>query len=58
MPTYGTQLSMSELAPEDAINRLDALYKNQKYSELDLSTAPQLLALHPPANGADASSTK
>jgi hypothetical protein len=45
-----TQLSMSELTPQDAVNRLDTLYNNQKYSELDLGTALQLLALRPPAN--------
>jgi hypothetical protein len=47
-----TQLSMSELAPQEAVNRLDTLYDNQKYSELDLGTALQLLALRPQANGA------
>ncbi len=47
-----TQLSMSELTPQDAVNRLDTLYNNQKYSELDLGTALQLLALRPQANGA------
>jgi hypothetical protein len=47
-----TQLSMSELAPQDAVNRLDTLYNNQKYSELDLGTALQLLALRPQSNGA------
>jgi hypothetical protein len=47
-----TQLSMSELAPQDAVNRLDTLYNNQKYSELDLGTALQLLALRPQANSA------
>ena len=46
-----TQLSMSELAPQDAVNRLDTLYNNQKYSELDLGTALQLLALRPQPNG-------
>src|SRR5580698_4119103 len=47
-----SQLSMSELTPQDAVNRLDTLYNNQKYSELDLGTALQLLALRPQANGA------
>ena len=47
-----TQLSMSELTPQDAVSRLDTLYNNQKYSELDLGTALQLLALRPQANGA------
>jgi hypothetical protein len=41
---------MSELAPQDAVNRLDTLYNNQKYSELDLGTALQLLALRPQNN--------
>ena len=45
-----TQLSMSEVTPEDVVNRLDTLYNNQKYSELDLGTALQLLALRPDAN--------
>ncbi len=54
-----TQLSMSELTPQDAVNRLDTLYNNQKYSELDLGTALQLLALRPQGNGAGhASSNK
>jgi len=47
-----TQLSMSELTPQDAVARLDTLYNNQKYSELDLGTALQLLALRPQANDA------
>lgn len=51
-----TQLSMSELAPEEAVNRLDNLYANQKYSELDLGTALQLLALR--AQGNQRSSSK
>ena len=45
-----TQLSMSELTPQDAVHRLDTLYNNQKYSELDLGTALQLLALRPQTN--------
>jgi len=40
-----TQLSMAELTPDEAVQRLDTLYDNQKYSELDLGTALQLLAL-------------
>jgi hypothetical protein len=39
------ELSTSELTPEEAVSRLDALYGNQKYSELDLGSALQLLAL-------------
>jgi hypothetical protein len=52
-----TQLSMSELAPQDAVNRLDTLYDNQKYSELDLGTALQLLALRPQPTGAHTDSS-
>src|SRR5260221_8454882 len=51
-----SQLSMSELAPQDAVTRLDNLYNNQKYSELDLGTALQLLALHAQSDGAGHSS--
>jgi hypothetical protein len=40
-----SELSMSELTPGEAVHRLDALYGNQKYSELDLGSALQLLAL-------------
>lgn len=47
-----SQLSMAELSPQDAVTRLDNLYNNQKYSELDLGTALQLLALRPQGNGA------
>jgi hypothetical protein len=36
---------MSELKPEDAVKRLDTLYANRKYSELDLGTALQVLAI-------------
>ena len=45
-----TQLSMAELSPEDTVKRLDTLYNNQKYSELDLGTALELLALRPQPN--------
>jgi len=51
-----SQLSMSELTPQDAVNRLDTLYNNQKYSELDLGTALQLLALRPQANSSSPAS--
>jgi hypothetical protein len=36
---------MSELKPADAVKRLDTLYANRKYSELDLGTALQVLAI-------------
>jgi hypothetical protein len=53
-----TQLSMAEVTPQDAVNRLDTLYNNQKYSELDLGTALQLLALRPAATDASHTSGK
>ncbi|HTQ24452.1 MAG TPA: hypothetical protein VMI09_07120 [Candidatus Binataceae bacterium] len=39
------ELAMLELKPEDAVKRLDTLYANRKYSELDLGTALQVLAI-------------
>jgi|ERR1700722_3568829 hypothetical protein len=38
------QLSMAELTPDEAVKKLDTLYSNSKYSELDLGQALQLLA--------------
>ncbi len=40
-----SELSTGEFTPEVAVKRLDTLYANQKYSELDLGSALQLLAL-------------
>ena len=39
------QLSTNELTPKQAVNQLDSLYSNQKYSELDLGQALQVLTL-------------
>ena len=39
------ELSMNDTRPEDAISKLDALYANPKYSELDLGQALQALPL-------------
>jgi hypothetical protein len=39
------ELAMSELKPAEAVRRLDTLYANRKYSELDLGTALQVLAI-------------
>jgi len=39
------QLSMGEVTPEKAVKRLDDLYANQKYSELDLGEALQTLTI-------------
>jgi hypothetical protein len=37
------QLSMADLTPRQAVKRLNDLYANQKYSELDLGEALQIL---------------
>jgi hypothetical protein len=47
------QLSMAELTPDQAVKKLDTLYSNPKYSELDLGQALQLLAAGTPLNQAD-----
>ena len=39
------QLSMGDLKASDAVKRLDELYSNQKYSELDLGEALQTLTI-------------
>lgn len=39
------QLSTNELTPAQAVKQLDTLYSNQKYSELDLGQALQILAV-------------
>jgi hypothetical protein len=44
------QLSMAELTPDQAVKKLDTLYANPKYSELDLGQALQLLAAGTPLN--------
>lgn len=41
----GRELSMADLSPSQAVNRLNELYSNPKYSELDLGQALQLLTL-------------
>jgi hypothetical protein len=42
------ELSTTELTPELAVKKLDMLYANPKYSELDLGQALQLLAAKAP----------
>lgn len=37
------ELSMNNIRPDEAVRRLDALYSNPKYSQLDLGQALQLL---------------
>ncbi len=39
------ELSMADLRPEAAVKHLDELYSNQKYSELDLGEALQMLTI-------------
>jgi len=41
-----SELSMADLTPEVTIKRLDEIYSNQKYTELDLGQALQMLTLH------------
>lgn len=43
------ELSTAELTPDRAVKKLDALYANPKYSELDLGQALQLLIARAPA---------
>jgi hypothetical protein len=37
------ELSMNGITPDDAVRKLDALYSNPKYSQLELGQALQLL---------------
>jgi hypothetical protein len=50
------QLSMAELTPDEAVKKLDTLYSNPKYSQLDLGQALQLLAAGTPIDHSSASS--
>src|SRR5262249_46883696 len=47
------ELAMAELRPDDAVKRLDALYADRKYGELDLGTALQVLAIRTPSENAE-----
>ena len=38
------ELSMSDVSADEAVKKLDALYSNPKYGDLDLAQAMQLLA--------------
>ncbi|MGH7932717.1 MAG: hypothetical protein ACREQN_06050 [Candidatus Binataceae bacterium] len=46
------QLSTSELTPDEAVKKLNSLYANPKYAELDLGQALQYLAAKTPADHA------
>jgi hypothetical protein len=52
------ELAMSEMKPSDAVKRLDTLYANRKYSELDLGTALQVLAIDSTGQGTAGVSSK
>ena len=55
------ELSTEELTPDQAVKRLDSLYANPKYSELDLGQALQLLTARTAVNepsGASTNSTR
>jgi hypothetical protein len=47
------ELAMAELKPDEAVKRLDTLYSNRKYVELDLGTAFQVLAIRTPSEAGD-----
>jgi hypothetical protein len=42
------ELSMNDIKPDEAVRKLDALYSNPKYSQLDLGQALQLLLAQTP----------
>jgi hypothetical protein len=44
----GRDLSMSGLRPAEAVKRLDRLYSNRKYAELDLGQALELVVIRAP----------
>lgn len=45
-----SELSTSDLTPDKAVKKLDSLYANPKYSELDLGQALQYLGAQPAAD--------
>lgn len=45
------ELSTSDLTPDLAVKKLDSLYANPKYSELDLGQALQYLGVQPTSDG-------
>ena len=40
------QLSTDEITANQAVERLDTLYSNDKYSELELAQALEMLTIH------------
>ncbi|HKV53279.1 MAG TPA: hypothetical protein VJN94_01440 [Candidatus Binataceae bacterium] len=51
------ELSMADTKPADAVRKLDLLYANPKYSELDLGQALQLLSARTAQNANESGST-
>ena len=54
------ELSMNDIKPDEAVRKLDSLYSNPKYSQLDLGQALQLLlaqTAETARNGSDGSGT-
>jgi hypothetical protein len=47
---HSSELSTSELSSDEAVHKLDTLYSNPKYSELDLGQALQLLSVKAPTD--------
>jgi hypothetical protein len=52
------ELSMNNIRPDEAVRKLDALYANPKYSQLDLGQALQLLLAQTAQNEPDAADGK
>jgi hypothetical protein len=52
------ELTIGETTPNQAVKKLDTLYSNSKYSELDLGQALQLLAVQTSVEQPADSSTK
>jgi hypothetical protein len=52
------ELSMNGIQPEDAVRKLDALYSNPKYSQLELGQALQLLLAQASQNASNESDVK
>ena len=50
IPQLASELSTSGLGSDEAVQKLNALYSNSKYSELDLGQALQLLAVKTPTD--------
>jgi hypothetical protein len=49
------ELSMNDVKPDEAVRKLDALYSNPKYSQLELGQALQLLLAQTVENARNAS---